>query len=251
MKKSINRQKKYNNKNKKYRNNRIINNNTPYQYSSKSQTLGVGKTSVRVTRFYTLTEDLSYNDFIIDIMDDSVSSPEFVRMATDYTYAKLKLVTITISPRTMNTTSMNFFKLDWYNSDPTDVRYDDNAKLIYTNVTYPKIYRFRPPNVLLNLGSKWFNYNEWLISNQIKNTQMPGCLKVTSMPEFTFQVETKWVFRGLNSIAPNNNKTIKVLPKASHKDETDEIIFDLKRMACKLDKIEEKEEEDKKKEKDM
>jgi hypothetical protein len=251
MKKSINRQKKYNNKNKKKNNYRLNNNNTPYQYSSKSQTLGVGKTSVRVTRFYTLTEDLSYNDFAINIIDDAVSSPEFTRMATDYTYTKLKLVTITISPRTMNTTSMNFFKIDWYNTDTTDVRYDDNAKLIYTNVTYPKIYRFRPPNVLLNLGSKWFNYSEWLISNQIKNSQMPGCLKITSMPEFTFQVETKWVFRGLNSIAPTNNRIVKVLPKASHKDEVDDIIFNLKRMACKLDKIEGEEEEKKEKEKDM
>lgn len=243
----ITKRKKINKKNKRFRNR---SNNTNYQFSSKAQTLGVGKTTVRVTRYYTLIEDLSYQDYAINVLDDAVSSPEFGRMADDYTYAKLKMLTITISPRQMNTTSMNFFKIDWFTNTAEDVRYDDNAKLIYTNTTYPKVYRFRPPNVLLNLGNRWFNYNEWLISKQIKNQQMPGALKVTSMPEFTFQVETRWVFRGLNSVAPSN-KTITVKPKFSHKDNVDEAIFELKKLAHKIDKIEEKEEEEDEKEEEL
>jgi hypothetical protein len=221
---------------------RKINRNISYQFSSKIQTLGIGSTSVKVTRFYTYKPTEGYGDFVSYIMTDSVSSPEFTRIASDYNYCKLKLIVITISPRTQQTDSMNFFKVDWNNPTAIDVRYDDNSKLIYTNVTYPKIYKFEPPNILLPSGVSNYNFREWQRTN-IANQSLYGFLKVTSAVEFTFQVDTKWTFRGLSSTAPTNRIKIE-RPLNIHNDIIDETIFDLKKIAHKLDKIEDDEEEE-------
>lgn len=221
---------------------RKIRSNVNYNFSSATQILGIGKTSVKVTRFYTYTPTNGYGDFVSTIMTDSVASPEFTRIASDYSYCHLKIIIITISPRTQQTNSMNFFKLDWNTPTATDVRYDDNSKLIYTNVTYPKVYKFEAPNILLPSGISNYNLREWQRTN-IANTTLPGYLKVTSAVEFTFQVDTKWVFRGLNSVAPST-KIIMEKPINTHDDIIDDTIFELKKLAHKIDKIEDNEEEE-------
>lgn len=246
MNKKNKQTKKSKRRNKSFRNSI---NNTLYQYSSKTQTLGVGTTTIRVTRFYNLVPTDSVADFIIDIIDDAVSSPEFTRIADDYTYCKLQMVTITVSPRTWASSSMGYLKINWYNSDPEDVRYDDNSKLIPTNIVKPKIYRVKPPNVLLPLGAKFINYKEWQICNFIKNTSMPGCLKATTDIPFSFQLETRWAFKGLNSIAPSSKQLI-VKPAKIHKDEIDEVIYNLKDLGKKIDEIEEENEEEEKNDED-
>jgi hypothetical protein len=241
----MNKQQHSRNTAKKYRRFlRKTNNTGKYQYSSKTQTLGVGRTSVRVTRYYTITESEGYSDYALKILYDSVTSPEFNRMATDYTYCKLKLIIVTISPRNIQTDTMNFFKMQWNDGVATDVRYDDNAKLIYTNVTYPKIYRFKPPNVMIVMpNNTYINYNEWIQCTRINGQNIPGCLKITSAVSFTFQVEAQWVFRGLNSVAPTT-KMITIKPENTHNDNIDEAIFELKKIAHKIDKIEEQQEEE-------
>lgn len=217
--------------------------NLNYNLSSKMQTLGVGRTSVKVTRFYKYEPTEGYGDFVSNIITDSVSSPEYSRLAQDYSYSKLKMIIITIAPRTIQTSTMNFFKIDWANSTATDVRYDDNSKLIYMNVTYPKIYKFKPPNTLLQLSIAYLNYSEWQQASKLISATLPGYLKVTSAVEFTFQVDTKWVFRGLNSISPST-RVLKVKPENIHNDIVDETIFELKKLAHKIDKVEEEIEEE-------
>lgn len=219
--------------------------------------MGVGHAKVRVTRFYTYTPSSqgTNSNFVSELVRDSVSSQEFNRFAQDFSYTKLKRITITCVPNATSTQLPMFIKLDWIDSEAQDVTFDDNSKIIWMNTIRPITYKFKPPNILLNnLNNEApikINYTEWQDSKTLVAENIPGYVKVTCALMVRLIMEVTWVFRGYNAKYPytikeiinNNGKEVK------KEDDIGEIIRDLKTLALKKDQVEEQEEKKIEKEK--
>jgi hypothetical protein len=225
-------------------------NTTRYMYSRALQTMGVGTTKVRVTRFYSYLPATigTSQDFVSEIVRDSVASQEFNRFAQDYNYAKLKRITVTSVPTAANSQAPVFFKMDWINGEGESVIFDDNAKLVWNNTNKPITYKFKPPNILLNnLDTDKpikINYTEWQDSKTIVAENIPGYVKVTTSITTKLIMEVVWVFRGYNAKYPYTTKEI-VNNKGVDSQKNDEIlgiIRDLKEIAMIEDDKEEKKE---------
>lgn len=218
--------------------------------------MGVGTAKVRVTRFYTyMVNSVGTNqNFVSELVRDSVASQEFSRFAQDFSYTRLQKLTITCVPCAANSNSPIFLKMDWIDGEAQDVTFDDNAKLIWQTTIKPITYKFKPPNILLNnLDTDKpikINYREWQDSKTLVAETIPGYLKVTTSLPVRLIGEVIWVFRGYNAKFPYSEKEIinnngKNIEK---EDNIGEIIRDLKGLAMKkdqLDEIEEKKEEKK------
>jgi hypothetical protein len=225
-------------------------------YSRALQTMGVGTAKVRVTRFYSYLPNTvgTAQNFVSEIIRDSVASQEFNRFAQDFSYTRLQKLTITCVPSTTNSQSPIFFKIDWINDEAQDVTFDDNSKLIWQTTMKPITYKFKPPNILLNnLDTEKpikINYREWQDSKTLVAENIPGYLKVTTALTTKLIGEVIWIFRGYNAKFPYSAKEI-VNNKGediSKEDEVGQIIRELKGIAMKkdqLDEIEEKTEEKK------
>jgi hypothetical protein len=250
---SARRPKKNNRKNKKIKFKRSYRsrpyNTTRYMYSRALQTMGVGTAKVRVTRFYSYLPNTigTSQNWVSELVRDSVASQEFNRFAQDFSYTRLQTLTITCVPNAANSSTPIFFKIDWIDSESADVTFDDNSKLVWQTTMKPITYKFKPPNILLNnLDPEKpikINYREWQDSKTLVAENIPGYLKLTASVTVKLIGEVTWIFRGYNAKFPYTKEIVNKDSKENRKgDEIDEIINDLKVMAEKKDQIEDKEE---------
>jgi hypothetical protein len=208
--------------------------------------LGPGKFIARVTNnFQVVNSDKTISHYNQNIMYEVFNNVEFERNLSLYHYFKIIGHKIIIPPR-LNTDNSQLpsarISVDWTDGTGENIIQDDGSKEISAYSTKTHIFRFKSPNVLIKAptGSYYFNYSEWLPTNQTSGFVPPGYIKVSSAFTFNYTVETLVIFKGSQT---NNaaNKIIKMneINKEIKEDEKEEEID-------KISKIEEevKEEEE-------
>lgn len=178
-------------------------NRQPYETSSRVQTMGPGGTTARVTlRFeYIASEEGSA---VVNFMQYMISDVEFERFLPTFKYWKMRGIKLIIPPRLVatNTYSINSapgrIALDWNSDFLENIAGDDSAKQITSYNSKNKIYKFKPPNALLQCANgKQINLREWISTNtDLQNTIPPGFIKITAPWSFFFIIEAIIKFRG-------------------------------------------------------
>jgi len=202
------------------------------QISSQPQRLGVGYTLARITR----NVPIAKGNTVYDIMSNCFASYEYTRQATDFSFARLKNITVIQHPMSAplpahnNFNTIAYLYMDWTDGSSENIITIDNAKLMCLNLTRPKIYTFLPPNARLRYDeseseivaqSLPINYREWFDARSYVAKNAPGWLKFSNNSDVGFHTTVDIVMefkgaKGLDSINMNDvNKFIKVsLPPA-------------------------------------
>jgi len=145
---------------------------------------------------------------VIDHMVYMASTNEFERNVVQFKYFKIIGVKIIIQPRLTYEISPVLqarISYDWISNLQENILADDSAKEVNCYNTRPKIYRFKPPNVLVNRNGLAYNLGSWMPTN-IDLNYIPGWIKVSSEFPLYFCVETIVKFKGNQTQVAANYK---------------------------------------------
>lgn len=158
-----------------------------------------------------------------------VNSNEYERLISIYKYIKIVGIKVIVPPRNIQTNTAILpgrISYDWLNDQAENLLSDDNAKIINPYNTRTRVYKFKPPNMNIRYGERYYNYGEWLPITFGDSVIPPGFIKISSAFPIALTVETIVRFRGnetqLEARGPGNlltidNKTIKI--KERNKDD--------------------------------
>lgn len=224
-------------------------NSTPYSLRQSTQTLGPGKFLARVTNnFQVVNADKTIAHYNQNIMYEVFNNVEFERNLSLYRYFKVIGHKIIIPPR-LNTDNSQLpnarISVDWADGTGENIIQDDGSKEISAYSTKTHIFRFRSPNVLIKAptGSYYFNYSEWLPTNQTSGFVPPGYIKVSSAFTFNYTVETLVIFKGSQTNNAANNKIIK-MKLIDKENKENEIKEEEEKEISKIEEQEKEQEED-------
>jgi hypothetical protein len=194
----------------------------PENLQERVRCLGIGSTVLRVNSVYYLENGLQQNDLIAG----ALSSSEFNSRKSNYLYFKVIGVRITVFPNVQATDKLVYINMLYGNNGTataSTIVADDNTKIVAPYGTRPRVFKFKPPNVLFNkllvlpsstdISYRSYNFRNWM---KCSDSGIPESLFSTyydSALPVRVQAETIIVFRGAvaNSEA---SKIFEVLNKA-------------------------------------
>lgn len=148
-------------------------------------------------------------------MQASAYAQEFERNLPIYRYFKVIGHKVIVPPR-LNTDNSQLpsarISLDWADGTGENVIQDDGSKEIPAYSTRNHVFRFKAPDVLIKAptGNYYFNYANWLPSNQTSGFVPPGYIKISSAFTFNYTVETLIAFKGSQTQTASTVKIIKM-----------------------------------------
>jgi hypothetical protein len=175
-----------------------------------------------VNSVYYLENGLQQNDLIAG----ALSSAEFNSRKSNYLYFRVVGVRITVFPNVQATDKLVYINMLYGNNgsaSASTIVADDNTKIVAPYGTRPRVFKFKPPNVLFNklivlpsnpdISFKSYNFRNWM---KCSDSSIPESLFSTyydSALPVRVQTETIIVFRG--SVANSEaSKIFEVLNKA-------------------------------------
>jgi len=162
-------------------------------------------------------------------MLDTYRNGEFERNVPLYRYFKIIGFKVIIPPRlnTDNTQLPNArITIDWADGTGENIIQDDGSKEISAYSTRTKVFKFKPPNLLIKpaVGNLMINYSDWMPTNMVEGFVPPGYFKAASAFTFNFTIETVVAFRGSQfTLNSNKIKQINKIEKEEEKEEEEEI----------------------------
>jgi len=190
-------------------------------------------------------------------MTNALTTVEFLDRKYNFSWFKVMGVKAIVLPSNNTTSAPLFMKIVWTtgendNTNEDSIRSDDNTKQIGLYNIKAKVFKFKPPNVILtatNTGVS-YNYNDW-ISTDIPTTSLTCFLNY--MQQTSNPIRINWEvlirFRGARFVVPESRMAdqVKYMTDISL-NKISKIVEDEKsrRREDKIDEIEEDEMEDKK-----
>lgn len=133
-----------------------------YNFSTRPQTYGPGRTAINVTRRI----DTEFND--VDVMNFALgsslfTSSEFLQHKEEFKYFKIEGISITVYPNDTLNNIPTYINLEWSQDYPTS--YDeivaaDSTKITYNDAKSIKTYTFIPPN---SQNTNYLNLRQWQV----------------------------------------------------------------------------------------
>jgi len=216
--------------------------------------MGVGSTIANIdgSITYATTDSLIKRN----ILGEAFAKEEYLKYCLDYRYVKVLGITVSVMPLVNNSNIKRYFKFDWMEPEASygtlDIARDDNAKVVYGNITKNIILKYKPPNANMT-GSAGIAYNlrNWIMTvNTIDSpTNYNGYLTVyNNNSTTTVNWNIKLAFKGA-VITQITSKISKLIERISLEDMT-KIKNKIIEQEAKIGKIEEekKEEEEEAKE---
>jgi hypothetical protein len=159
-------------------------------------------------------------------MLDTFQNAEFERNLPLFRYFKIIGMKVIIPPR-LNTDNVQLpnarISMDWADGTGENIQQDDSSKEITAYSTRTKVYKFKPPNLLIKsaAGNQFLNYSEWMPTNQTAGYVPPGYFKITTAFTFNMTIEVLVMFRG-SQFGTNSNKIRKIEKIEEEKEEEKE-----------------------------
>lgn len=177
----------------------------PYCLKNTIETMGPGKTTVRVTEKYQ-TDGITENS-VVNLMQNIFNNNEFERNLTIFNYFRVRGIKIILHPNIkLGSFLSGRMSMNWSSDLLENVMNDDGSKEFGNYLTNYKIFRFRPPNANLFLqNGRVINYRVWTPTNfNLSSSIPPGYLKISAHFQFSFTVECIVDFKGSQTeIIPN------------------------------------------------
>jgi hypothetical protein len=155
------------------------------QDNTKMQTLGSGRTSLRIEK--ELEQNIAPVSPATWFLGTTLNaSREFIQYASSYRYFKIMKVAVVFEPQCdISIQGKTYVMLNWGNGETNNLELEDSSKVVSAYRTRKIILKYKPPNINVQSPNGMYNPRAWLPAADTSFEYIRGDLTMQNTTTFT------------------------------------------------------------------